>query len=499
MNGTVDTSAAAAANVAQRLTANMAFAITGRVASALMGLAVTALVTRHLGAELFGVYRTASAWAVLSCTFASLGLSIVCLRQISEPGANITKIVGTSLVLRLVTAAVSIALVALVFLKVPVSGGGDLGHFSKAVAIAGLGTMGTLGNELITTIFQSALAQRRSTIAELIGGAFTLVLTVLAIYLHGGLLVLIGAASGGLIATFLVSAVLAKSIAPVRLQFDPALARTLLVLGAPLLLSDIVGMATLRLDTVMLSLMSSPAEVGYYSVANKLREVAVKLPYLFAAFLLPVLVRALSDTKEFDKRLGNGLVASWIFAVSVMLVMGCFGDVLVDLLAGPDFLPGASVVAITGIALAAGSLAAVLQTAVVARLPSITVFKAHVWSAITAIAGYGLLIRPWGAAGTAIAVAVGELAFTVRLMWLASPSGLRGLPWKRLMGIAVVGAFSATLIFGLRARGFGLPWAIATAALVYPALLLMSGILTRKQLMQLIGRGGAASRDVSSE
>ena len=50
-----------------------------------------------------------------------------------------------------------------------------------------------------------------------------------------------------------------------------------MALGAPLLLSDIIGMVTLRLDTVMLSIMSSPAEVGYYSVANKLREIDGRL------------------------------------------------------------------------------------------------------------------------------------------------------------------------------------------------------------------------------
>ena len=65
--------------------------------------------------------------------------------------------------------------------------------------------MATLGNELVVTIFQSALAQRRATIAELSGGVATLILTIAVIYLGGSLLGLLGAATGGLIITLLIA------------------------------------------------------------------------------------------------------------------------------------------------------------------------------------------------------------------------------------------------------------------------------------------------------
>ena len=131
-----------------------------------------------------------------------------------------------------------------------------------------------------------------------------------------------------------------------RPRLDLALAGSLIVLGLPLFMSDIIGMVTLRLDTIALSIFSTPTEIGYYGVANKLREVAVKLPYMFAAFLMPLLVRSLGDLREFNLRLSNSLVAVWVFAVSVMLAMGCFGDVILQLLAGRDFAESATVVQI---------------------------------------------------------------------------------------------------------------------------------------------------------
>ncbi|MEP7242592.1 MAG: oligosaccharide flippase family protein [Gammaproteobacteria bacterium] len=484
-------------NVARRLTANMAFAVGGRVISALIGLAITGLVTRHLGAELFGIYRTASAWAVLGCTLANLGLSVVCLREISRPGADITRIIGTALTLRFITAALSIVVLTVVFMQVPLAHMGDPLRLAHAVTIAGIGTMATLGNELVVTIFQSALAQRRATIAELSGGAVTLVLTLVVIYMGGSLLGLMGAATGGLIMTLLISVVLAESIAPVRPRLDIALAGSLLVLGIPLFMSDIVGMVTLRLDTVALSLFSTPTEVGYYGVANKLREVAVKLPYMFAAFLMPLLVRSMGDLREFNLRLSNSLVAVWVFAVSVMLAMGCFGDVILHLLAGRGFAESTSVVQITGIALAAGSLSAVLQMGVLARDRAGQVLNAHIISAVVAIAGYYLLIPRWGAAGTAWAVAAGESAFMLRLLWIASPDGISALPWRKLLGVGLVGGFSAALLLGLRARGVGLAWALSAAVVLYPLLLLGAGVASRQQLMSLVGRSGPKDPNVS--
>ena len=476
-------------NVARRLTANMAFAVGGRVISAFIGLAITALVTRHLGAELFGIYRTASAWAVLGCTLANLGLSVVCLREISRPGADITRIIGTALTLRFATAAVSIVVLTLIFLHMPMRHMGDPVRLAYAVAIAGIGTMATLGNELVVTIFQSVLAQRRATIAELAGGVVTLALTLIVIYMGGGLLGLISAATAGLIMTLLIAVVLAESIAPVRPRLDLALAGSLMVLGLPLFMSDIIGMVTLRLDTVALSLFSSPTEVGYYGVANKLREVAVKLPYMFAAFLMPLLVRSVGDRREFNLRLSNSLVAVWVFAVSVMIAMGCFADAILHLLAGKGFAASTTVVQITGLALAAGSLAAVLQMGAFARDKSAQVMRAHFFSALVALVGYVLLIPRWGAAGTAWAVAAGEGVFTLRLLWIASPDGVTALPWRKLIGVGVMGAFSAALILGLRARGAGLPLALVAAVVLYPALLLAGGIASRQQIMSLLGRG----------
>src|SRR6266404_9033420 len=160
---------APAMSVSQRLTYNMAFAVAGRVGSALIGLATTAMMTRHLGPELFGDYRTASAWAVLGCTVANLGLNMVTLREIAVPGRDVTRTVGTALTLRVVLGLAAVALTSLLLALIPSPDPADAHQLVLATALAGVGSVATLGNEIVTTIFQNTLSQVKATIAELAG------------------------------------------------------------------------------------------------------------------------------------------------------------------------------------------------------------------------------------------------------------------------------------------------------------------------------------------
>lgn len=472
--------------LARKVTANMALAVAGRIGGALFGLATTALITRYLGPDLFGAYRTALAWAVLGCTFANLGLSIICLRQISEPGADVTRIIGTGLTLRLGIGAISVVLTALAVYVIPMPEGHDSSQLLLAILLAGVGCVATLGNELITAIFQSALAQGRATIAELSGGAATLALTMFCVATNAGMLSIVAASTGGLLATFVVAAILAEPLAPVRLRYDPLLARSMLWIGMPVFVSEIVGMITLRVDAVALSLMSVPAEVGYYGIASKLREVGVKLPYLFGALIMPILVRSIAKGDVFNKRLGHALLSVWVFSVGVMLVLGCFADVVVRLIAGTQFGPAALSVQITGLALAASAIVQVLYSGALARDKAGEALKVHLIGAVVAVGGFAALIPLWGAAGAALAVALGEIAFAAGLCFLASPGGARSLPWSKLGGVTAVGVVCAGVIGLLRTSSA--PWLfdLAVAGVLYPGLLLAVGLVKPSEIIELL-------------
>lgn len=474
--------------LARKLTSNIAYAVVGRLFNAAFGLATTAIMARSLGPDAFGLFRTAFAWATMTGILANMGLEIVCLREISRSGADRPHIVGTVLGMRLAVGAFCTLLAAGIVWFVPQPDVASSVQLSYAAWIAAVGSVAMLGNEIITTIFQQTLTQKRASLAELAGGAATLAFVLLAVAVGGGLLAFTGATAGGFVVTAFTSALLAEKIVPVRPRFDFAEGRRLVMSGLPLFGSEILGMVTARVDTVLLSLFSVATQVGYYGIANKIREIAVRLPFLLASLLMPILTRAAGEPETFRRYLADAIVVTWIFAAAVVVGLGCYADVIVTLLAGPQYLDAAAAVRITGLTLAAGSMAAILEFAAYALERAGAALRIKAVSSAIALAGLVTLVPDNGAVGAATAVLLGEASFAVGLIRLATPDGRRVMPWRRLALTSLVGVISAAL--ALLLLEVGIPWFAGVAALViaYPALLLLFRVTTIAQLRALTAR-----------
>ena len=79
---------AAPMTLARSLTASMALLAVGRVASILIALATIAVLTRALGPEEFGYFRTAIAYLSLAMLLGGFGLNTVAVRELSRADAD---------------------------------------------------------------------------------------------------------------------------------------------------------------------------------------------------------------------------------------------------------------------------------------------------------------------------------------------------------------------------------------------------------------------------
>lgn len=78
----------------------------------------------------------------------------------------------------------------------------------------------------------------------------------------------------------------------IRVRFDVGHARALLVSGLPFLAFGVLGVIYYRIDTVLLSLMTSPAVVGWYGAAYRLFDTLCFIPNIFTVVILyPVFAR----------------------------------------------------------------------------------------------------------------------------------------------------------------------------------------------------------------
>src|SRR6185312_15805350 len=103
-------------------------------------------------------------------------------------------------------------------------------------------------SDFLIAPFQSVLRQARNAVAEVTGAVSALALT------HVGALPMLGATLLGAAVAVAISVRLVRRLVPFRLSFDLALWRQYLIAGLPLAGSQILGMAMLRGDSLLLSL-----------------------------------------------------------------------------------------------------------------------------------------------------------------------------------------------------------------------------------------------------
>jgi O-antigen/teichoic acid export membrane protein len=363
------------------------------------------------------------------------------LREMSRPGADPARVAGNTLALRFVsTGGMLIAAAAFVWMM-PYDLTVKWGVIIGAVIYTCL-----QASDFLISVFQSVLKQGRNAIAEVVGAVTTLVVVwFLATLTHAGAIPMLGATLLGAALAMGISWRLARRLVPFRLSFDLPLWRHFLVAGLPIAGAQILGMAMLRGDALLLSLYQPAADVGLYGVPSKLFEIATSIPYQFAGLMMPALTAGAKNGRpEFGSALRNAVDAGALYGVGAILALAFFAPQILTLMAGADFAAGAPALVFISVAIALAGMTHILRFALVAcEKPRVVLFGDSVACAC-AFAAYFALIPRYSFVGAAIGTVVAEVAALVCMLIGLSRAG-RPLPsilnpLKALVSGAVAGA-----------------------------------------------------------
>ena len=267
------------------LATNMAAVASGKAMTAVAGLLMIMVLTRHLGPTEFGYYRTVLTYCAFAAVLADCGLYMINLREMSRPGADAARVAGNTLALRLVSTGTMLIAAAGVAWATPY----DLTVKWGIIIGAAIYTC-LQASDFLISVFQSVLKQGRNAVAEVAGAIATLgVVWILATVTHAGAIPMLGATLLGAALAMGISWRFARRLVPFRLSFDLPLWRQFLVAGLPIAGAQILGMAMLRGDALLLSFYQPAADVGLYGVPAKLFELATSIPYQFAGLMMPAL------------------------------------------------------------------------------------------------------------------------------------------------------------------------------------------------------------------
>ena len=471
------------------LAANMAAIVSGKAMTAVAGLLTIMVLTRHLGPTGFGYYRTVLTYCAFAAVLADCGLYMINLREMSRPGADSGRVAGNALALRFVTTASALIVAAVVAWATPYDLTVKWGVMIGAVIYTCL-----QASDFLVSIFQSVLKQGRNAVAEVIGALVTLaVVWVLATTTRAGALPMLGATLSGAALALAVSWRLAYKLVRFRPSFDRGLWREFLVAGLPIAGAQILGMAMLRGDSLLLSFYQPARDVGLYGVPSKLFEVATSIPYQFAGLMMPALTAgARAGRLEFGTALRNAVDVGAVYGIGVILVLAMFAPRLLALMAGAEFAAGAPALVIVAFAIALAGMTHLLRFALVAcERPRIVLIGDSI-ACTCAFAAYFTLIPRYSFVGAAIGTVVAEVAALVCMLIGLRQAG-RPLPSIANPCKAILSGAVAAVVMVLLTR-LELPWllSLVLGGVVYLAGLALTRAIPRDLILSVLRRRGVA-------
>jgi O-antigen/teichoic acid export membrane protein len=450
------------------LAANMAAIVSGKALTAVAGLMTIMVLTRYLGPREFGYYRTVLTYCAFAAVLADCGLYMINLREMSRAGVEgAGKVAGNALALRFVSTGGMLIAAAAFAWATPYDWTVKVGVLIGAAIYTCL-----QASDFLISIFQSVLKQGRNAVAEVIGAVTTLAAVwILALTTRASALPMLGATLLGAALAMGISWRLAGRLVsggpmgqPFRLRFDFGVWRQFLVAGLPIAGAQILGMAMLRGDALLLTLYQPPTDVGLYGVPSKLFELATSIPYQFAGLMMPTLTAgARSSPQEFRQALRNAVDAGALYGVGVILALSLFAPQILTLMAGADFAAGAPALAIIAFAIALAGMTHILRFALVACERPRFVLISDSIACVCAFIAYFALIPRYSFVGAALGTVVAEVTALICMLVALKRAG-RPLP---SVVNPLKAMFSGALAVGamiLLVRSFELPWLVTLAA-----------------------------------
>jgi O-antigen/teichoic acid export membrane protein len=343
-----------------QLAFNTSAQIIARVVSALITFIITIFIARRFGADGFGDFVKITTYVAFFYLLADFGFNAIYLQR-SDAWEDL-------LVLRLMVSSILVLAACAILVILPRGNGQGYTQFVRLGIL--LFTPSIVFTALTTTgnaLFQKYLRYDLSTVAVTIGSFVTLLLVIIAIRANVLNQTIIGVTTALLVggaATAFVTLILTRKLEHVRhtvVSFGRV--GTLFVTSIPLGLTLLFNLVYFRVDSIILTLTRSTAEVGIYGLAYKIFELTLVLPTFFMNALYPVMLG--NDDKEFKKMIMRSGI--FLFVSSLIALCGLWIVSPIITLIRVDFVRGIAALQVLSLGLPFFFLSSLTMWILIAR------------------------------------------------------------------------------------------------------------------------------------
>ena len=316
----------------KRVIANMSWLMGGKILNLILSFFVSLATARYLGPSNFGSINYVAAYVSFFSSIASLGLSVIVIKEVSSGEEDDNKVIWTGILMRFLTAVASTIAVVAFF---AIAKRND----PLLVPIAALESIAILASAFDTFMywFQGKLLGKYVSIAGVIA---YLAMSLYRLYLLANGADILWFAFATSVDTLVLALVLfifyvkENGFRPV---ISLPLGKKLLKQSYHYLISGLIAILYSKIDQIMLGDMLDKASVGLYSAALTIAGLWGMIPSAFIQSVRPILYKnAQTDRGMFLKRLKQSYAGIWFLNVCWSLAISLFSYWVVLLLYGAE-------------------------------------------------------------------------------------------------------------------------------------------------------------------
>jgi O-antigen/teichoic acid export membrane protein len=354
------------ASPSRRVARNAAVRIAGEGVAKVSSIVFFAIMARELGKQGFGDFTFAFSLTSLLVMVSAFGTEDLVAREVARDHGRVDTFLGDIGTLKVATSTGVVLLAVLITIV-------D-GHSSEAVKAACLVGIGVALQNLSRTwhaIFQAFERMEFTALALIVERTAVAVVGIVVLLSGGGLVDVSIVFAAGAAVGLLVSVVSLLRLARPRWRIDLSRWVPLLKAGAPIGLAYLVFTLVLRLDTVLLGVLSGgedTTEVGTYGAAFRLLEGTFFVSAAVGSATLPWFARQRAgDSSSIAKgfELGMKLTAGLLMPIGVAFAVRA--EDIIGVIYGSSYDDAAVPLALLGVVAVAFGINNLVATALTAR------------------------------------------------------------------------------------------------------------------------------------
>lgn len=483
-------------SLSRQIATNTLWMVAGKAITTILSLILTAALARSLGVFGYGEFTTTFAFLVFFGVIADFGFYQILVRELARQPDSQETIANNILTMRALFAFVVYGAAALLVWLFPYSDAVKLGVVILAGASFFLSVNGT-----IIGIFQANQIMVRAVASDVIGRVFLLVTVLIALANSWSLPAILTLYATANLVNLVLNYIFVRPILRLGFRYQPKTWRMIFHETWSMGLVTTLIILYFRIDTVILSLIKSPIDVGIYGVPYKILEILVLVPGILTGNILPALTKLLAENdRRFQQLIQLGFDILAILAIGVVTGLVLISRSAIELVAGGEFLR-ASTIAIGSRPVTAVTLLTLLALALLpiffSYLSSTVLIasghqRALIKPALAALIiniGLNLLFIPqWSYLAAALATIITETFVALYSWQLARQFVPIELSFARISKALLAALLMTVIIWPLRERSLAYP--IIVGAAVYAGTLLILKTFPPQTWQWLRGRAG---------